>query len=179
MPTNFLLLHGYGGKHPEHWQTHLVNSLEKIGRNVKYPDFPGPDRPDLKKWMGHLDKTFEHFNPADIVVAAHSLGCALWLHYASVRPLIKPKKCFLVSPPLNDCGIQEITSFFPLPDMDLSAQDYMAIGSDNDYFIPEKDFREISEKFNIPLKIIPEAGHINAPTYGYWEWMFNECLNFI
>jgi len=179
MPTNFLLLHGYGGKHPEHWQSHLANFLDEDNQNFKYPDFPEPDLPKLDKWMENLDRIFEHFNPSSLVVAAHSLGCALWLHYIKKRPDIRPLKVYLVSPPLNDCGIAEISNFFPLPDLDLSDQNYLAIGSDNDDFIPKKDFEDFAKKYKIPLKILHGAGHINAPVFGYWEWMVTEFLTFI
>src|SRR5512137_951357 len=101
MITNFLLLHGYGGKHPEHWQSHLANFLHEDGQNFKYPDFPDPDFPKLDKWINHLDRIFQHFNPSSLVVAAHSLGCALWLHYIHKNPKIMPLKTYLVSPPLN------------------------------------------------------------------------------
>jgi uncharacterized protein len=179
MRTNFLLLHGYGGKSTAHWQSHLAKFLYNEDQNFKYPDFPDSDFPDLDKWMHSLDKVFEHFNPASLVVAGHSLGCALWLHYAKKRPDIKPKKAYLVSPPINSCGIPEIAGFFPLPDLDLSGQDYLIIGSDNDNFIPQKDFEALGEKYKIPLKILRGAGHINAPVHGHWEWMQTEFMSFL
>ena len=179
MKTNFLLLHGYGGKSPEHWQSHLAEFLRKDRQNFRYPDFPEPDLPELERWIDCMDRTFEHFNPASLVVAGHSLGCALWLHYAKKRPDIKPKKVYLVAPPLNDCGIKEISDFFPLPDINLSGQEYLIIGSDNDNFIRLDEFKTLSEKLGIPFKLMPGAGHINAPTFGHWEWMQTEFLSLI
>jgi len=176
MRTNFLLLHGYGGKHPEHWQSHLASSLEKIDQHVRYPDFPEPDMPDLEKWLEYLDKNIRKAKPESLVVAAHSLGCSLWLHYVAKHPDIRPKKVFLVAPPLNDCGISDISNFFPLPKLDLSSQNYVIIGSDDDNFISKDEFETLSKNLRVPFKLLSGAGHINAPVFGYWEWMYNECL---
>ncbi len=176
MPITFLLLHCYGRKHPEHWQTYLANHLKDDGQTMLYPDLPNPDHPQLDEWMEALENELKDVNPDELVVAGHSLGCALWLHYIAKHPDVYPKKVFLVSPPLNDCGIVEIASFFSLPVLDLSEQDYLVIGSDNDNFILEKEFVALADQLNVPLKILPGACHINAPMHGNWEWMNEECL---
>lgn len=172
--TTFLLLHGYGGTHPEHWQSYLANRLKYEGREVLFPLLPNADQPQLEEWLGYLEGILQ--TNSDLVVAAHSLGCALWLHYVARHPDVKPKKVFLVSPPLNDCGIEQLSNFFPLPDLDLNNQHYQLIGSDNDNFILEEEFRILAKNLKIPLKILPDAGHINAPLHGDWEWMNKECL---
>lgn len=189
MPTTFLILCGYGGKHPEHWQAYLANHLKAEGQIVLYPDLPNPDCPQLDEWMEYLENELstrgrsasggKDVNPDTLVVAAHSLGCSLWLHYVAKYPDVRPKKAFLVSPPLNDCGILEIANFFPLPDLDLSDQDYLIIGSDNDNFILEKEFKTLADQLKVPFKILPNAGHINAPMHGDWDWISQECLKLI
>ncbi len=177
MTTNFLLLHGYGGKHIEHWQTYLANSLKEQNQTVVYPDFPNPDMPKLDLWLDFLHETLKNNINDKLVVATHSLGCSFWLQYISRYPNTQTKKVFLVSPPLNDCGIMEIADFFPLPNLNLSKKDYQIIGSSNDNFILKEEFETLAKQLNVPLKIIPNAGHINAPMYGNWEWMNNECLS--
>lgn len=172
-------MHGYGGKHEEHWQSYLNNALKDKSRSIIYPDFPNPDRPKLNEWLMFLDEKLKGLDPASLVVAGHSLGCSLWLHYIAKHKNIIPKKVFLVSPPLNDCGVIEIANFFPLPDLDLNKQDYLIIGSDNDNFILEKEFEILAKNLKIPLKILHNAGHINAPVHGYWNWMNEECLKLI
>jgi hypothetical protein len=179
MRTNFLLLHGYGGKSNAHWQAHLMKSLTDVGQHVRCPEFPDPDHPSLEKWLAHLEKNIKKVDPSSLVIAAHSLGCSLWLHYVSRHPEAIPKKAFLVAPPLNDCGIPEISEFFPLPKLNLGDQNYLIIGSDNDNFIPQKDFETLANNIDVPFKLLPDAGHINAPVYGHWEWMFNECFSLI
>lgn len=177
--VTFLLLYGYGGTHPEHWHGYLANLLKEKGQTVLFPELPNPDYPKLDEWMVYLEKELEEVDPKSLVVAAHSLGCTLWLHYIAKHPDMHPKKAFLVSPPLNDCGIQELENFFPLPDLDLSNQDCQIIGSDNDNFILQEEFETLAAQLNVPLKILPGAGHINAPMHGDWEWMNQECLKLI
>lgn len=176
--TAFLLLHGYGGSHPLHWQSVLAKKLTEKDQRVIYPDFPQPDQPRLEIWMDYLEDQLKNLKD-DLVVAAHSLGCAIWLHYAAQHPETRPRQVFLVSPPLNDCDIEEISDFFPLPELDLSDQPYQMIGSDNDHFIPESDFHILSEKLKVPLKILPDAGHINAPMHGDWEWINEEIFKLL
>lgn len=177
--TYYLLLHGYGGTHPEHWQSYLAEQLKEKGGKIIFPNLPSPDFPQKEAWLSSVEKILKGVSPDSLIVAAHSLGCALWLHYLALHPQIKPKKFFLVAPPLNDCGIVEIANFFPLPTADLSSQDCLMIGSDNDPFIPENEFRILAKNLNIPLKIIPGVGHINAPLHGNWEWMNQECAQLI
>lgn len=179
MKTAFLLLHGYGGTHPEHWQGYLKNLLEERGQTVLFPTLPSFENPQLDEWMTFLENELKDIDPDSLVVAAHSLGCTLWLQYLAKHPDTKPKKTFLVSPPLNDCDVREIESFFPLPELDLSNQNTMIIGSDNDPFILEKEFWTLSDKLGIPFKLIPGAGHINSPAHGDWEWMNQQCLKYI
>ncbi len=174
--TTFLLLHGYGGTHPEHWQSYLANRLKDNGQKVLFPDLPNANQPRLEEWMEYLEDILGESPDSGLIVAAHSLGCALWLRYIARHPDVRPKKAFLVSPPLNDCGIEELSDFFPLPELDLSSQPYLVIGSDNDNFILEHEFRTLADKLKIPLKILPGAGHINAPLHGDWKWMNKQCL---
>lgn len=53
----------------------------------------------------------------------------------------------------------------------------LTVASDNDAYISEEKFRLFAEKLEIPLKILPEAGHINvASGFGPWPWMLEEVL---
>lgn len=174
--STFLLLHGYGGTHPEHWQGYLANHLKDKRQTVLFPNLPDSNQPKLNEWINCLEQELENIDSSDLVVAAHSLGCTLWLQYLAKHPNIQPKKVFLVSPPLNDCGIEELTNFFPLPELNLSNQTYQIIGSDNDNFILREELETLANQLKVPLKILSGAGHINAPMYGDWEWMNKECL---
>ena len=96
MATIFLLLHGYGGTHSEHWQGYLANHLKDKGQTVFFPDLPNADEPRLEEWMDYLGQELKDVDLSNLVVLAHSLGCTLWLQYVSRHPDIRPKKVFLV-----------------------------------------------------------------------------------
>ena len=42
----FLILHGWGGNKPAHWQEHLAAKLIEAGADVRYPKMPDPMAPD-------------------------------------------------------------------------------------------------------------------------------------
>ena len=87
----FLILHGWGGNKPSHWQEHLAESLASAGKTVFYPKMPEPALPDLNAWLERLavelaviqDHIRDEAPDATLTVLAHSLGCINWLHYVS------------------------------------------------------------------------------------------------
>lgn len=177
---NYLILHGYGGKGRDSWQSHLARMLEAKGHNVLYPDLPGAEEPDRDEWIAALERELQRVNADDLTVACHSLGCSLWQHLIAKNPHIIPRRALLVAPPLTDCGIEDIKTFFPLLPVDWARHKdrYLLIGSDNDPFIPKEHFIALSDQLGIPFHFIPGAGHINTATgFGRWEWMEKQALN--
>ena len=58
--ATFLLLHGYGGTHPEHWQGYLANRLKNEKQIVIFPDLPNADMPKLDEWMDYLEQELQN-----------------------------------------------------------------------------------------------------------------------
>ena len=77
MSEVFLILHGWGGNKPEHWQEHLAAGLTAAGRTVHYPKMPDPMAPNPDAWMTALHRALAAI-PADaaLTVLAHVAGCA-------------------------------------------------------------------------------------------------------
>ena len=175
MKKKILILHGWQGNNDNNWQEFLAKFLKSNGLEVSYPKFPNPDYPDLNNCLKILNKEIQKLAKDDqVIVVTHSLGGALWLHYVARNPQFKPNQVILVSPPPDDCEVDEIKSFFPLPDLKIDPKDvsYLAVGSDNDQFISLEKFKAFSEKFNIPFHLIPNAGHINVTSgFGEWDWI--------
>ena len=48
----YLILHGYQGSGPGHWQTWLAGRLRAGDAVVHYPDLPDADRPQLRRVAG-------------------------------------------------------------------------------------------------------------------------------
>ncbi|MFH1508776.1 MAG: alpha/beta hydrolase [bacterium] len=178
--TTFLILHGYQGSGTKHWQTWLASELEKAGKQVLYPALPSKDQPSKNAWLQKLTETIKDIDSESLVVLAHSIGCSLWLHYANKNITKVPKMVYLVSPTTpDDRGIEEISSFFPLPKINLFPQreHYLMVASDNDPYMDIKEFKNLELSLSIPFLFIPDAGHINVDAgYGEWPWILEECL---
>ena len=54
VPT--VLVHGWQGSGPGHWQRWLAEQLEAAGREVRFPDLPDADTPDLRAWLAALEQ---------------------------------------------------------------------------------------------------------------------------
>ena len=83
MARSFLILHGYEGSGPEHWQSWLAGRLREAGETVAYPDLPDPFTPQLPAWREALARELRAL-PGEPTVIAHSLACVLWLHHCAV-----------------------------------------------------------------------------------------------
>ncbi len=159
----FLVLHGLGGSGPDHWQTWLAERLRAAGEDVRYPRFPGADRPALDAWLATLDD--ERAPGGGEVVLAHSLGCLLWLHHrAAGGP--PAARALLVAPPgpaAAAAGVPEVAPFFPAP---LRGDDGARwVCSDADPYCPEG----ARTLFDGPFDVLPGAGHVNTDA-GFGPW---------
>ena len=93
-----LILHGWGGNKPEHWQEHLYTRLTQENVPVHYPEMPNPTAPDCYAWLNcvrtELMKIGRHYPEVPLTVVAHSLGCITWMHVigglaAAPEPLLE------------------------------------------------------------------------------------------
>ena len=164
-----LFLHGWGGSDFPHWQAWAASELIKENYTVSFPELPNRDCPTLREWMDSLEKEFNHFQP-DIVVC-HSLANILWFHFIQkmkqfdIQPI---EKLMLVSP-VSKTPIKEVETFFPYPiPKDLKAQEIIMVGSTNDPYMSTDEIMDLQIELNIGLKILDDAGHINADS-GYGE----------
>src|SRR5215217_6645097 len=79
MGRHFVILHGWQGNAPDHWQTWLAERLQATGAPVCYPVLPDPDHPRLEPWIEALETLLPPDREATVV--CHSLACLLWLHH--------------------------------------------------------------------------------------------------
>ena len=175
-----LILHGLGGSAFPHWQANLAMDLIKENYTVSFPSFPNKDNPKLQEWKDFLKKELEHFKP-DIVVC-HSLANVLWFHTCDELN-IKLEKLMLVAPVSRNRSIEEAKTFYPYPiAKDLKASEVIMASSTNDPYMSIEEAIELQSKLNIGMKIMENAGHINAAS-GFekldcaldWIKRNNEC----
>ncbi len=166
-PKKVLILHGWGGSDEPHWQWWLSQQLPKYGYEVSFPILPNQDFPNLNSWLKFLEKEFERFQP-DIVVC-HSLANILWFHFVERFKIHPIEKLMLVAPVRKDCKIEELQTFFPYPiPKELKAKEIIMVASDNDIYLNVEEAIRLQSELNIGLKILENAGHINAES-GYGE----------
>ncbi len=189
----FLILHGWGGNKPAHWQEHLALALDAAGKTVRYPKMPDPGAPELAAWQARLGEELAsiaaEYQGARVTVLAHSLGSINWLHYVANAGISSPiaERVLLVAPPYVVPQLPPIdvpptvTQFFPPPIAPASIKAACAatdmVASDTDDYATFDQSSGYAQKFEIPIHLLKGAGHI-SPYYGYggWPWVLEWCL---
>lgn len=190
----FLILHGWGGNKPTHWQEILVQKLTEAGAQVHYPKMPEPTAPDLNAWLGKLKEAMAEVKAAapdvPLTVLTHSLGAITWMHYAaslgvSAAPLAD--RVLLVAPPYvlpqapPPDAPPSVTAFFPPPfdpaALKAIARETVLVASNTDDFATFDQSSGYAAKLDVPIHLLKDAGHI-SPYYGYgeWPWVLEWCL---
>jgi predicted alpha/beta hydrolase family esterase len=161
----FLILHGWQGSGPGHWQTWLAGRLRAQGAPVAYPDLPDADAPSLEAWLDRLEGELRALARAPVVLC-HSLSCLLWLHHAE-RGGRGAERILFVAPPSESAAAEEIATFFPAPLPHLEGA--RLVCSDDDPHCPEGAAKLYGEALGIPVDLLPGTGHLN-PEAGYGPW---------
>ena len=176
----FLILHGWGGSGPEHWQSWLGRRLSAAGETVRYPLLPQPDNPELTPWLATLRSELRAMTGARIVIC-HSLAVLLWLHHAQGTDAEAVDRLLLVAPPGPSANNSQVATFFPAPldarALRRSAREILLVCSDADPFCPEQAAKIYSAPLGIEThRLPPAAQHINvAAGYGPWPWVEQWC----
>ena len=163
MDRSFLILHGWQGSGPGHWQTWLAARLRGNGEHVAYPDLPDADAPLLSQWLDVLHGELDSLS-GERTVLCHSLSCVLWLHHVE-RGGDQAERVLLVAPP---CEREELASFFPAPMPHLEG-DARVVCSDDDPYCPGGAVSRYAEPLGVPAEVLPGAGHVN-PDAGFGAW---------
>lgn len=187
VPT--VIVHGWEGSGPEHWQTWLAAQLRTAGREVIWPDLPDSDHPRLEPWLTCLRDSLAGLPDDGFDVVAHSLGAVLWLHHIGT-PNDSPRaaRVALVSPPSPHTAIDEIATFFPPPlDIDTvrhAADGTVLVAGDDDPYTPEGIADAYARPLKIATTVVAGGGHLNdASGFGEWpavlDWCNRDNLAFI
>lgn len=174
MKKRVLILHGLGGSDFPHWQSWLSAELAKDYGCVSFPKLSNFDFPSKDEWIEELLKELKDFKPN--IVVCHSLANILWFHICNDYKFAPIEKLYLVAPPSLTCDIKELKNFYPcdIP-KNLYAKESLLITSTNDPYMTQDEALSIQKELNIPMKILSNAGHINASSgYGEWAWMLEE-----
>jgi predicted alpha/beta hydrolase family esterase len=166
----YLILPGYGGSGPKHWQTHWEKMDETFTR-IEQKDW---DRPDRAEWVEALDNGIARAGDS-VILVAHSLACLLVAHWAvpgtNAPHRRKVKGAFLVAVPDPDEAAfpEAARSFAPVPMLPLPFSTLIIASSDDPYASP--DFaRRCASAWGGGVIVVGAKGHINAESgLGSWE----------
>ena len=173
-PVRVLILHGYEGSGPGHWQPWLADRLRAAGHDVAFPELPDPHHPRLERWLAALDE----LRTGGEVVVCHSLACCLWLHHrAAGGP--PADRVLLVAPPHPEPMLDELASFFPVPLEPGLVPEARIVCSDDDPYNPSGAIERYVEPLGAPVDVLAGAGHVNtASGFGPWPaveaWVYGE-----
>jgi predicted alpha/beta hydrolase family esterase len=175
-----VIIPGWQGSGPGHWQVWLADELTAAERVVVWPDLPDIDNPTLKPWLAALRTSLAGLPEEGYDVVAHSLGAVLWLHHvATATDSPRADRVVLVAPPSPEIDELALAEFLPAPvDIDTvrhSAGGTALVGGTNDPYSPEG----IATAYGRPMKMattVIAGGHINTDDgHGPWPAMLDWC----
>ena len=175
MNASVLIVPGFGGSGPQHWQTLWENSHPSF-RRVIQKDW---NHPVCSEWKAQLEKDVADSGPNTVLVA-HSLACLLVAHWAASSGLkIKAALLVAIPNPASPIFPAEAVGFSPVP-MQALPFPSIVVASANDPFGGLDYSRQCSLAWGSRLVNIGDAGHINSDSgLGAWDAgiaLLNELL---
>lgn len=165
-----LLVPGYSGSGPDHWQSHWERSYPTAVR-VEQRDWLRPERAE---WVEALDRAVAEAE-APPVLAAHSLGCLAVVHWAAAhsRPVAG---ALLVAPPdvEQEDTPEVLRGFAPVPLRPLPFPGIVVASSDDPYTSLARA-RAFADAWRARWENVGRAGHINTAS-GLGRWPGGERL---
>ncbi|BDZ51839.1 hypothetical protein GCM10025867_40800 [Frondihabitans sucicola] len=185
VPSSFLILHGYENHRPAgHWQRWLSLELTARGHDVRYPQLPDADHPDLELWRTAALANLATLTEGTITVIAHSASAMLWLREQSGGSRPRVDRVVLVSPPEASIvgEIAAVREFAWTPSeqdhetpLDLGASDALVVFGTGDDFAPH-GAAGIAPFVAARTVDLEGAGHITPATgFGPWPEMLAWC----
>jgi uncharacterized protein len=166
MPATVLILPGLYNSGEDHWQTIWESMLPNV-RRVPQQDWAQPSRHD---WVAALDAAIATVE-GPVILAAHSLGCALTAWWAGQSPhATRVKGALLVAPPDVERADfpRFVTGFSPMPRLAMPFNTIVAASSDDPWCALSKA-QSWAADWGARFHDIGPCGHINAES-GLQSW---------
>lgn len=164
----YLILPGWQGSGPDHWQTHWQRLLPNTQR-VEQANWQQPRRND---WVAELERSVAAA-PTPVVLIAHSLGCITVAHWAATAtPALRDRVrgALLVAPAdveRDNCA-EPLRNFALIPRQHLGFPSVL-VGSSNDHAASQQRTVAMGSDWGSHTVILDQAGHINTAA-GYTRW---------
>ncbi len=162
--TPILMLPGYGGSGPEHWQTLWQQAHPHI-RRVEQRDWEHPSR---EEWVGALEAAAQASGPGTVLVA-HSLACLQVVHWAAAtQRTVRAALLVGVPDPTSAVYPPVAADFGPVPLHRLPFPSLL-VGSTNDPYATIAFTETCAKAWGSQFVSVGAAGHINAAS-GIGAW---------
>lgn len=163
--ADILILPGWTGSGPDHWQTRWERKLP-TARRIDQHDW---DRPVLNAWVARLAEAVEQATRPPVLVA-HSLGVNT---IAAAADIINEKVvgAFLVAPvatPDEELRREADPAFFDLPPQALGFPSVL-VASATDPSCPLERARELAGIWGSEFADAGDSGHLNTAS-GHGPW---------
>jgi predicted alpha/beta hydrolase family esterase len=161
-----ILIHGWEGSPEEGWRPWLRSELEKRGFEVIVPAMPNSAKPNMSKWVNHLEKLIG--NPDEnCYLVGHSLGCITILRYLqSLNASQKIGGAVLVAGFTSNLGYNELDTFFQTKiDWDKiksHCKKFIAIHSSNDPYVSLHYADFFSNNLNAEIIVEQNMNHFSG-----------------
>ncbi|MDN5215977.1 alpha/beta hydrolase [Fulvivirgaceae bacterium BMA12] len=150
---------------PSHWQSRWENQSKDITRIIQ----DNWEQPDCQRWITRIDQVLGSENLNDVVLVAHSVGCAAVLNW--FNNFRKPVKGALLVAP-SDVDRPDyppyITGFAPMPLIKLPFKS-IVVASTNDHVVSPERARLFAERWGSQFIQLHNAGHIEDQA-GFGDW---------
>lgn len=169
--TDILIIPGYDGSDPGHWQHRLAQKLSSA-RIVEQPDWK---MPSLTEAVVQIVKALQHPHSKPVVFITHSAGGNLVAHAMQMIKeqalKDKVKGAFLVTPPCDEAlsKLQGLDpAFLPTPRDPLPFPSALVASSDDPFATLEQS-ADLALAWGSQFVEAGPAGHINmASGHGPW-----------
>ena len=170
-----VIVYGYDGSGPGHWQRWLEDELRACAVRVAFPELPDPTAPRRDRWIETLAEVVAAAGDDPVTFVCHSLGCWAVDHLLAEHGAAGIQGALLVAPPSPLLPFEPVESFLPPPCRPEAwrpiASRSLLVGSDDDLYASSEEIEEIARTIGIPHRILAGAGHINVET-GFGPWPF-------
>jgi predicted alpha/beta hydrolase family esterase len=165
MATHYLVVPGFKGSGPRHWQTYF-ESVDSSFRRIEQRDWFQPDMPE---WIDTLDRAVAQYPSEQVVLVGHSLGCLTIAAWAE-RYGRAVKAAFLVAPPDAEVLHRALDRVLlhPVPERPLPFPS-VVVASTNDPWASFDRVERYARAWGSRLINAGAAGHINEDS-GHFEW---------
>jgi len=163
MNTPVLIIPGIGNSGPDHWQT-LWEAADPLMARIRVNDW---DDPVCASWINAIDVQVRSAGES-LVVAAHSVGCLAFVHWAAQRRRTIRGALLVAVPDPSGPDFPPAEGFSPLPLLKLPYISIVVSSQDDPYGSPEHA-KSCADAWGSRFIDIGRAGHINsASNLGVW-----------